>query len=139
MPAAPTADDLKANPIVLAALDLAWLDSMTRDPALRHEEGGWIYMDVSNGTITVRRAYTGGLNYIDLSVPAIVLMSVIVGKFHTHPNPTDDGWNPAPSHADMVLDWQDGVPNLIKSDRGIFVSGPPSRRGGLAGPPGFPF
>ncbi|PWU10185.1 MAG: hypothetical protein C5B50_25995 [Verrucomicrobia bacterium] len=63
---------------------------------------------------------------------------MVVGKFHTHPNPTAEGWEPGPSAADLYVDEMHGVPDLIRADNGIYASGPTSRRGGLAGGSGFP-
>jgi hypothetical protein len=63
---------------------------------------------------------------------------VVVGKFHTHPNPTLEGWDPGPSIADQRVDALHGVPDLIRADDGVYHSGPDSRRGGLGGNAGFP-
>jgi hypothetical protein len=63
---------------------------------------------------------------------------VVVGKFHTHPNPTAEGWDPGPSPGDQQVDAIHGVPDLIRAEDGIHVSGPDSRRGGLGGGPGYP-
>jgi hypothetical protein len=68
----------------------------------------------------------------------MVAGSVVVGKFHTHPNPTIEGWEPGPSESDLLTDASHGVPDLIRADNGVYVSGPDQRRGGLAGGPGFP-
>jgi hypothetical protein len=138
MPTAPTADELLRHPLIQQALLQAWTDSLPNDLALRHEEGGWIYMDVVSGTIHIERARKGSLRRIDLSVPLPVIMHVVVAKFHTHPNPSTEGWDPEPSEQDRIVDEQDGVPDLIVSDRGVFISGPESRRGGLTGPAGYP-
>ena len=73
-----------------------------------------------------------------LDKPPLVAGSLVVGKFHTHPNPTADGWLPGPSPSDIVIDAVHGVPDLIRADDGIHFSGPSERRGGLAGGPGFP-
>jgi len=62
----------------------------------------------------------------------------VVGKFHTHPNPSSEGWNPGPSAADRAIDKRHGVPDLIRADDGIHFSGPERRRGGSAGEPGYP-
>jgi hypothetical protein len=56
---APTATELLNNPAVRRALDEAWADSQADDPVARHEEGGWIYIAVITGEITVRRAPRG--------------------------------------------------------------------------------
>lgn len=63
---------------------------------------------------------------------------MVVGKFHTHPNPTSEGWDPGPSGADKKVDAVHGVPDLIVADDGIHASGPDSRRGGMCGGDGFP-
>ena len=91
--AAPTADELMQNPVVQKALLDAW-NEQPANAARRHEEGGWIYMDISNGKITVERAFQGSHHRIDLTQPVVILMSVVVAKFHTHPNPSSEGWDP---------------------------------------------
>ena len=75
---------------------------------------------------------------IDLQNPPIIVGSVVVGKFHTHPNPTAEGWEGGPSASDLQIDALHGVPDLIRADDGVYVSGPNHRRGGLVGDPGFP-
>ncbi len=95
-------------------------------------------MNIVTGGITVERATAGNQASVDLSAPPTVKDSVIVGKFHTHPNPTSDGWDPGPSDGDRKADERHGVPDLILADDGIHVSGPTSRRGGLGRAPGFP-
>ncbi|MBI1830165.1 MAG: hypothetical protein HYR84_01795 [Planctomycetes bacterium] len=85
---APMAAELLANPIVAQALEQAWIDSQPADPLLRHEEGGWIYIDTSTGQILVLRQSAGELAAIDLGSPPALFGSVVVGKFHTHPNPS---------------------------------------------------
>lgn len=135
---APTAAELLRHPVVRRALSLAWEDSEPDDPARRHEEGGWIYMDAAAGEISVRRQTPGRQASIDLSRPPILPGSVVVGKFHTHPNPTSEGWSSGPSRGDLKVDALHGVPDLIRADDGVHVSGPESRRGGLTGGPGFP-
>jgi hypothetical protein len=137
-PAAPSAADLQLHPVVAAALEAAWQDSLPIDPHQRHEEGGWIYSELSSGTISIMRAPRGRLRAINLSSPPELAGWVVVGKFHTHPNPTDEGWEPGPSEQDEFIDGRHGVPDLIRSDQGVFVSGPDSRRGGLGGLPGYP-
>jgi hypothetical protein len=87
----PTADELRSDPVVVEAIEQAWDDSRPEDPAARHEEGGWIYMDTTTGQITTRRQSPGQQASINLSKPPIVIGSVVVGKFHTHPNPTAEG------------------------------------------------
>jgi len=135
---APTAAELLADPVVQSAMQQAWIDSQISDAAHRHEEGGWIYMDTTTGNITTQRAPTGTRARLDLSNPPRISGSVVVGTFHTHPNPTAEGWNPRPSSKDQASSALSGVPWLILSDQGNFTCGPNSRRGGLTGNPGYP-
>jgi hypothetical protein len=135
---APSAAELMQHPAVQQALDQAWLDSVPDDPLRRHEEGGWIYCDPASGGITIERASPGAQAGIDLSSPPAVPGSMVVGKFHTHPNPSAEGWEPGPSAGDQLVDAIHGVPDLIRADDGLHVSGPDSRRGGLVGEAGFP-
>lgn len=137
-PQAPSADELQRHPIVVAALEAAWADSQTDSAAHRHEEDGWIYQHRVTGELSIRRAMAGAQASIDLNVPPLVEDALIVGKFHTHPNPTSEGWDPKPSRADQRIDAIHGVPDLIRADDGVYHSGPDRRRGGLGGEPGFP-
>jgi hypothetical protein len=137
-PVAPSAAELLRNAVVIATLEAAWNDSLPAHPQQRHEEGGWIYYELSSGMISVVRAAPGRRRAINLSRPPELAGCVVVGKFHTHPNPSDEGWDPGPSDQDEFIDNRHGVPDLIRSDRGVFVSGPSSRRGGFGGPPGYP-
>ena len=135
---APSATELLTADIVKDALESAWMDSLPEDPARRHEEGGWIYMNTATSEITVVRANAGGRAFVDLSHPPVVEGCVVVGKLHTHPNPISDGWRPGPSDADLRIDSIHGVPDLIRAEDGVHFSGPARRRGGLSGRPGFP-
>jgi hypothetical protein len=135
---APTADDLLNDATVRAALEQAWIDSLPSDPANRHEEGGWVYLDTTTGTISVQRAPSGARAALDLNTPPAVPGTVVVATFHTHPNPSAEGWETGPSRADTQSAWFFGVPCLIRADDGVHATGPPSRRGGLAGGPGYP-
>ncbi len=135
---APTASELLAEPSVQSAIERAWEDSKPDDSAARHEEGGWTYMDTATGRITVRRAHPGGQATINLDQPPTVLGSVVVAKFHTHPNPTAEGWVGGPSESDRRVDASHGVPDIIRADDGLHLSGPEIRRDGLVGGPGYP-
>src|SRR5438552_1359192 len=97
---APTAAELLTHPAVQQALEEAWIDSSADDPGNRHEEGGWIYMNLTAAEITIGRAPRGIQAEISLDSPPIVAGAVIVGLFHTHPNPTSEGWNSGPSESD---------------------------------------
>jgi hypothetical protein len=135
---APTIADLLNDPTVSQALEQAWTDSLSDDPARRHEEGGWIYADTTTGDLAIRRAPAGTRATVDLDLPPIVAGSMVVATFHTHPNPSAEGWEPGPSAGDTQSAWILGVPCLIRADDGIHATGPDSRRGGLSGDPGFP-
>jgi hypothetical protein len=135
---APTATSLLSDVVVQQALEQAWIDSHSADPIRRHEEGGWIYLDFGTGDLVVRRAPAGAQATLDLIVPPIVTGAVVVATFHTHPNPSAEGWNTGPSIADTESAWLFGVPCLIRADDGTHTTGPASRRGGLAGGPGYP-
>ena len=133
----PTADELRTDPLVQRALEQAWVDSLPDDALRRHEEGGWIYMDLNTAELTIRRAPPGQTAQIEIADPLLLPGFIIVATFHTHPNPAADGWIAGPSASDESVHVQLGVPGLIRADNGVYVTGPPSRRGGLAGGPGF--
>jgi len=135
---APTATELLNHPAVQQALEQAWVDSLPPDPTRRHEEGGWVYTDTTTGLLSVLRAPAGTRTVLDLGTPLIVPGSVVVATFHTHPNPSAEGWDPGPSQADTQSAWLFGVPCLIRADDGLHSTGPESRRGGLGGGPGYP-
>lgn len=135
---APSVAELLNHSSVRQALEQAWSDSLPSDPDRRHEEGGWIYMESTSGDVVVRRAEAGGQATLDLSDPPIVPNCMVVATFHTHPNPSSDGWESGPSADDTESAWFFGVPCLIRSDDGIHTTGPDSRRGGLTGNAGYP-
>ena len=135
---APTATALLAKAVVLQAMEKAWADSNPGEPARRHEEGGWVYADTATGELSVRRAPAGGQALLDVRSPPVITGFVVVATFHTHPNPTAEGWDPRPSPGDTQSAWLLGVPCLVRADDGVYVTGPESRRGGMSGPPGFP-
>lgn len=134
----PTGDELRSNAVILQAMEDAWAASLPNDPALRHEEGGWIYMNLTTGDLMIRRAPAGQRAQLDIGNPPLVPGCLVVGTFHTHPNPSAEGWDPGPSAIDQAVHRQLGVPGLISADNGVHITGPESRRGGLAGGPSFP-
>jgi len=134
----PTASELLIHPVVVQSLEDAWRDSSPEESLQRHEEGGWILLEVSSGRITAFRAPVGGMADIDLCLPTMLPGTIVVATFHTHPNPTNEGWEPGPSPEDTESAWLLGVPCLIRADNGVYSTGPDSRRGGLTGGPGFP-
>jgi hypothetical protein len=134
----PTTEALLSDVTVQAALERAWADSEVDDRLKRHEEGGWIYVNTNTRELLVRRAAAGRRSAIDLSDPPLVPGAVVVATFHTHPNPSSEGWNSGPSTSDTESAFVLGVPCLIRADDGIHVTGPDRRRGGLGGSAGFP-
>jgi hypothetical protein len=137
-PTAPTVSALINDSVVRAALESAWTDSLPGDVNARHEEGGWIYFDPTTASIHVRRAAAGGSADLDVCDPPIVPGAFVVATFHTHPNPASEGWLTGPSDSDTNSAWELGVPCIIRAEDCVHVTGPESRRGGLAGPAGFP-
>jgi hypothetical protein len=135
---APTATELLNEPVVQQALEAAWRDSMPDNPAQRHEEGGWVYVDTATGAVSIQRAPAGSRAVLDLDNPPTVPGSVVTATFHTHPNPSAEGWTSGPSAADTQSAWFLGVPCLIRAEDGVHVTGPSTRRGGLSGGPGYP-
>jgi hypothetical protein len=135
---APTIIELLNDMTVLKALEDAWADSKADDAAQRHEEGGWIYMDLATGQLLAQRAPAGGPATINLNHPPIIADATVVAKFHTHPNPISEGWQPGPSAADKKSAARHGVPSLIRAEDGTHFTGPPSRRGGLGNGLGYP-
>jgi hypothetical protein len=95
-------------------------------------------MESTTGTVMVVRAPAGGQSLLDLSAPPTVAGAVVVATFHTHPNPTAEGWEAGPSAADTQSAWLFGVPCILRADNGIYTTGPASRRGGLTGSLGYP-
>jgi hypothetical protein len=134
----PTASELLVRAEVIQALVAAWADSQVHNPADRHEEGGWIYLELSSGVIATRRAPAGTRSRLSLANPPILPNHVVVGTFHTHPNPASEGWETGPSIQDERAANYSGVPWLIRAEDGDHSTGPVSRRGGIAGGPGYP-
>ena len=136
-PDAPSAAELQANPVVQAALDAAWADSFPDDPALRHEEGGYIYANQA-GDVVIRRVPPGGQRSLVLHSPPDVPGYFLVATYHTHPNLIADGGDPDPSPDDIEFADESGVPWFVVSELGVVFVGPDRRVGGLAGPSGYP-
>jgi len=123
---APSAAELLADPEVRAALEKAWIDSNPYDPHSRQEQGGWIHLSEVSRKTAVRRASVGGQASIDLNHPPILDGYLVVGKFHTHPNPSSEGWDPGPSTSDRRIDERHGVPDLIFVQTTASISADPS-------------
>ncbi|MFL5588723.1 MAG: hypothetical protein ACJ8DI_13870 [Ktedonobacteraceae bacterium] len=134
---------LVTNPTVRGQLQQAWVDSQPgQNPPLvnQHEEGGWIYLNIISGALTAIRQVAGGTAEIDLSAPPVLPRSVVVAKFHTHPNLGGD-WEPGPSQGDQNVDPAHGVPDIVVAQPMLvvqyYLSGPPARLH-LAGNQGLP-
>ena len=80
----------------------------------------------------------GTRHRLSLANPPLLPNHVIVGTFHTHPNPASEAWATGPSTQDAQAARYTGVPWLIRAEDGDHSTGPDSRRGGLAGGPGYP-
>ena len=138
VPNAPTAEQIRAIPVVQAELEAAWIASLPADPQLRHEEGGWVYFSHAGAAFQVRRAASGGRAYLDLTHPPTLDGYLVVATYHTHPNPAAEGWETGPSVADTDSAYNLGVPCIIRAEDVVHLTGPTSRRGGLTGNLGFP-
>jgi hypothetical protein len=135
---APNASELLSHLGVIQAMDEAWNDSQVDEPDNRHEEGGWIYMDLTTAAIVTRRAPRGTRSRLSLANPPLLPNHLIVGTFHTHPHPAAEGWATEPSTQDTTAAIHTGVPWLIRAEDGDYHTGPDSRRGGLGGDAGYP-
>src|SRR5687767_10889143 len=112
-PPTPTVDEIRAIPVVVAELEAAWSDSLPGDSARRHEEGGWIYFSPAQHDYQVRRAEVGGQAFLDLDDPPEIDGYFLVATYHTHPNPTAEGWVTGPSNQDTESAHLLGVPCII--------------------------
>jgi hypothetical protein len=86
----------------------AWQDSRPDEPALRHEEGGYIVQN-DDGSYGVLPWPSGGLARIappERAADGGYQGRRVVGEFHTHPNPAVDEvgrlWQEAPSPGDIA-------------------------------------
>lgn len=140
----PTGKELSKHPVVTAELEDAWIDSYPDIPGgeligmPRHEEGGWIYMNPDTRQVSVERAPPGGQTFIILSIPKLVEDAYVVGNFHTHPNPKEEGFIEGPHDDEIVLEQERGVPGVIRSWAGIHYYGP-TRRASFSGSRRYPW
>jgi hypothetical protein len=153
----PTYWQLIGETAVRTAVRNAWNASNVAVPGPgtnQHEEGGWVFLNLITGELTTRRAAGGGGAAILLTAPPTVTDSVVIAKFHTHPN-LGPGWVAGPSdiapagpglprRGDVTVDATHGVPDIIAGTNGVdparfeyFPSGP-NRRQHLAGNRGLP-
>lgn len=116
----PTAEELSKNSTVKAAFEAAWADSLADDEVLRHEEGGWILMDTTDGRILIRRVMPGERAAVSFSEPRENPPLVILAMFHTHPLPLTEEI-PDPSGADRLMsrDWK--IPSFVIAESAIFI------------------
>jgi hypothetical protein len=113
--------DIVKNPIVQAALNQAWNDSLPDELEARHEEGGWIIQN-SAGGLRIQRCPSGAVPAPDSTDMTMVVCDAKVGPneqpaafFHTHPGPEVDEngnrWQNDPSTDD-----REAVPPENESD-----------------------
>jgi hypothetical protein len=132
---APNFDELVKNKVVYEAIQSAWQasDVGAHDRvAQAHEEGGWVFMNLIDGSLSTEPAKAEGTDYIRVEPPPEVANSVLVAIFHTHPAL---GRPAPPSRPDIKQDTRRGVPNLVAGNTGtktdvfqIRLSGPPARK-----------
>ncbi len=142
----PDFNNLTANHTMRTSFQQAWQASNAsiHPNHGQHEEGGWIYLNIITGGLSVQRQAAGAQAAINLSAPPVHADSVVIAKFHTHPN-LGPHWVHGPSGADTHVDALQGVPDVvIAQPRGpaivtlhFFPSGPASRAH-LAGNQGLP-
>ena len=148
----PYLEEIMRDPGVVAALDLAWRDTNadTIPVTTAAEQGGWIYMNLRTGRLTIIRKrnqlgppgrpgenQTGYLS-IHLDPCPVVAGSVLVATFHTHPSVPFTG----ASDTDRALGTSQGVPGIVRGRNGQYdFTGPERRAGDFASAgryPGFP-
>jgi hypothetical protein len=123
------ADKMLADPVVKAALDDAWEDSLVSDKDKRHEEGGWILQNIETGELTTVRVASGTRDRLNLGIPPIKQGWRVVGFFHTHPSPPTDefgtSWEPGPSDIDINAAKLVSLPGLLRNRDDKLSFGPP--------------
>lgn len=130
----PNFDELRKNRVVAEAIQAAWDASNVgiNDRVLQaHEEGGWVFLNLITGDLSIERAKPEGTNFIKVEPPPDVADSVLVAIFHTHPHM---GRPAPPSPPDLKQDKRRGVPNLVAGNTGtkateyqVRLSGPSAR------------
>jgi proteasome lid subunit RPN8/RPN11 len=128
---APYVEELLRTEIVQQALDDAWHDTHADDSAHGNpqaiEQGGWIYMDVRTGRLTIRRARATSYQHIMLDQPDVVEGSTIVAVFHTHPA---DPFTGASDPDRQLAEGVEGVPSIVLGRNSqIDIVGPDRRAG----------
>ena len=148
----PYVEEVMRDPRVRAALDQAWRDTNadTIPVTAAAEQGGWVYMNLQTGALTIVRqnnpllapprpaANQRGAFNIALDPCPAIAGSVLVAYFHTHPSVPFTG----ASDIDRQLGPMHGVPGIVRGrgERYDFT-GPERRAGDFSAAhryPGFP-
>jgi hypothetical protein len=148
----PYLEEIMRDPQVVQALDQAWRETNadTIPVTAACEQGGWIYMNLRTGRLTIRRQDNrlrrparpgqnqGGAFDISLDPCPTVNGSILVAYFHTHPSVPFTG----ASDPDRALGGQHGVPGIVRGREGRYdFTGPERRAGDFRSAeryPGFP-
>jgi len=136
---APTGKELSENSVVKSACDTAWAasNSDAKNPNDWRENGGYIFMNLISGEISISTVPPGNWGRLDLPSPdlkTIPANTIVVGIFHTHPNP--DAPQVCEDH-DIDKSKVDGVPDVVRGPKGPFPCGV-ERRLHLAGARSYP-
>ena len=121
-----TPEEIANDPEVKDALEKAWADSSADNATTRHEEGGWIYEDMS-GNLTVVRWPAGNRSGIDAPPPVPPPGGKVVGEFHTHPN-----WHPPDGKDEAGTEWKQGPSDTDKNAKTPGTTGIIKDRSGTA-------
>jgi hypothetical protein len=119
---APTIEEMLWDPEVQRALEAAW-NRPSPIPGRPAEQGGWIYLNTTTGQLETIDQAPGAQAAIDLWNHPVFDNLRLVGVFHTHPN-HGDGWRSEPSPQDHDVDVRRGVPDIVRTHNGIYLSGP---------------
>jgi len=135
----PTGKQLMEDAVVKGALEAAWADSNVNasNPDDWRENGGYIFMNVISGQISTTRVPPGNWGRLNLPSPDLKTIpenTIVVGVFHTHPNPA--GTLDCEDH-DTQESQLDGVPDVVRGAKGAFPCGV-ERRLHLAGSRSYP-
>lgn len=118
---------MAANATVSAEIEQAWTDSQADDQDERHEEGGWIIMDIDTGDLRVVRVPAGEIDGVDAGENPAGEGELACGFFHTHPNPPVDEnglkWMQGPSDGDIALANRHSWPEIIRNAAATVVYG----------------
>jgi len=136
-PPMPDVGQLAGNAAVQDAIARAWAASFLPNGAVI-EQGGWVYWNPKSGDIQTRLATGGDQSSLEaLGNPELIPGWIVVGTFHTHPNPLSAGFKIEPSSSDRWFGFLRGVPGLVATEYGLYSFGPPTRPGDKW-QPGFP-